>query len=244
MQANDLAKVGHALDVSIATARPELATDERLSLVRGVATGVSSRSPAFLEALAEAPRDHWIDPARGTLAWHLRASDRHLRVGRVEKAIGEFQLAEKLLSTGTSLECADYWYLTGRTESMQGRTTASTAAYWKAAQINSQPKFWKAWAESELRHRHEIDGANDFSDVIEQLHGMDPMILSIKARLIAAEGKYDQAISLLDSFSGAESLSERVVIQTMFSKPADALQTCNVGLALTGINDSTRQLFL
>jgi tetratricopeptide (TPR) repeat protein len=133
--------------------------------------------------------------------------------------------------------------LNGRLLSIEGDNQGARDAHWEAAQIEDQPKFWTAWAESELRLRYQLGFKNDFSDIFEKLNGVQPSILAIKARLLAAEGKYEESIALLDTFTGAENLSARVIIETMNSKYAEALDASIKGLALADVNDSSRQLF-
>ena len=72
----------------------------------------------------------------------------------------------------------------------------------------------------------------------------DPALLGVKARLLAASRKRAEAIALLDTFEGAESLAARAVVETMFSNPEQALQACIDGIALEEKRESTRLLFL
>lgn len=243
-RANELSNVGHALNVRMSDLNVSMSAEERLERVRNVEQGVTARGAAFLEALAEPVKSHWVEPARGTHAWHLREAKQLLRSGKIEKAKDQLRLASDLQSDRTDLENADFWHLTGRVKSIAGDTLGAKDAYWTAAQLNGQPAHWVAWAESEIRHRYLLDMDNDFSDVIEKLHGDDPAILGIKARLLGAEHKYDDALALLDTFTGVESLAARVVVQTMQSNSEDALKGCLEGLALPELPDTTRQLFL
>ena len=94
-----------------------------------------------------------------------------------------------------------------------------------------------------LRLKFQFGGVNDFADVIQRLRGEDPGILAMKARVIGAEGRYEESIALLNTFSGVENLSARVVIETSNSNSPNAIQACVEGLALEQIPESTRQLF-
>jgi tetratricopeptide (TPR) repeat protein len=242
-RANRLANIGHALDVKVEIDRPGMNMGDRAELLSNVQAGLTSRSFDLLDAIAELPTDHWIEPKRGTLAWHLREGNRHIRTGKTEKCKSELALAATLLGSATSIEKADFHYLNGRLQSIEGDNQGARDSYWEAATFEDQPKFWTAWAESELRLRFQLGDKNDFSDILGKLRGDQPSILAIKARLLAAEGKYDESIALLDTFTGVENLSARVIIETMNSKYADAFKACMEGLELPDINDVSRQLF-
>ncbi|MDO8370071.1 MAG: DUF4365 domain-containing protein [Candidatus Nitrotoga sp.] len=242
-QANALANIGHALDVKVETDRPGMDMGDRVDMLRDVQSGLVARSFDFLDALAESPNEHWVEPKRGTLAWHLREASRHLRSGKTERCKIELTQAEKLLDGPTLVEKAEFYHLNGRVKSIDGDSQGSRDAHWEAATIEDQPKYWTAWAESELRLRYHLDGSNDFIDVVTKLRGNHPCILGIKARLLAAENKYEESIALLNTFSGVENLSARAIVETMNSKSVEALQACMEGLAIEDVSDSSRLLF-
>src|SRR6218665_1339116 len=243
-QANQLAKFGHVLDVRLADIRPEMAAQDRLAHIQGVETGISSRGVAMIDALAEPPRSQWINPARDTLAWHLLETNRILRTGNLTKCQSEIKAAEKLLANATDLETADYWFINGKIQSMEGKNLDARNSYANAFKANDQPKYRAAWAAAELRYRHTINTNDDYTDVIGKLPGNAPEILAIKARLEAASRRYSEAMAILDSLSGQESLAARAVIEAMYARPNESLQACIEGLTLSDLNDSCRQLFL
>lgn len=242
-QASALANIGHALDVKVETDRPGMGMGDRVDMLRDVQSGLVARSIDFLDALSEAPTEHWVEPKRGTLAWHLREASRHLRTGKTDKCKIELAQAEKLLDGATSVEKAEFHHINGRVKSFDGDSQGARDAHWEAAAIEDQPKYWAVWAESELRLRYHLGGSNDFTDVAAKLRGNHPSILGIKARLLAAENKYEESIALLNTFSSVDSLSARAIVETMKSNSAEALQACIEGLAIEDISDSTRQLF-
>ncbi len=150
-QVNALAKIGHALDVKVETDRPGMNLGDRVDMLRDVQSGLVARSFDFLDALAEPPTDHWVEPKRGTLAWHLRETSRHLRAGKTDRCKTELTQAEKLLIGATPIEKAEFYNLSGRVKSLDGDSQGARDAYWEATKIDNQPKYWAAWAESELR---------------------------------------------------------------------------------------------
>lgn len=242
-QANKLANIGHALDVKVEGDRPGMDLGDRVDMLHDVQNSLVARSFDFLAALAEPPTEHWIEPKRGTLAWHLREASRLLRIGKIDRSKSELAQAQSLLDGGTKIERAEFHHISGRVKSFDGDNQGARDAYWAAASIGGQPKYWASWAEGELRLRYQLGGSNDFSDVASRLTGDEPSILGMRARLLAAENKYDESIALLNSFSGVESLSARVIVETMNSKSAEALQACIEGLAIPDVSDSSRQLF-
>jgi len=242
-QANTLANIGHALDVKVESDRPGMDLGDRVDMLRDVQNGLTARSFDFLDALAEPPTEHWIEPKRGTLAWHLREASRLLQIGKADRCKTELTQAQLLLDGATTIEKAEFHHISGRVKSFDGDSQGARDAYREAAAIEGQPKYWASWAEGELRLRYQLGGSNDFTDVASKLHGDHPSILGMKARLLAAENKYDESIALLNSFSGVESLSARVIVETMNAKSAEALQACIEGLALPDVSDSSRQLF-
>ncbi|MES2281068.1 MAG: DUF4365 domain-containing protein [Pseudomonadota bacterium] len=240
-----LSRVGHELDKSVADMDPSLGSAERVGMVEAITRNIGTRNITFAQALAEPVTDVWIDPPRGSLAWQLTEAKGALATGNVEKCIQLLGQACEHLDGSTNLELAEYWYLTGRSHLVLCDDDAATKAFRTAAATRPQAKYWAAWAESELRRRFRADQRGDYFDVIDALpEEPDPALLGITARLLAASHKYDEAIALLDTFDGPESLAARAVIQTMFSKSNEALQACVKGLAIEEKKDNTRLLFL
>lgn len=240
-----LSRVGHELEKSVAGMDPTLGSAERVGMVEAITRNIASRDIAFAQALAEPATDVWVNPPRGSLAWQLTEAKSALASGRVEKCGRLLAQAAELLAGSTSLEQAEYWHLTGRSCLVRGDDDAATEAFRSAVTTRPQAKYWAAWAESELRRRFRADLREDYSDIIGALPGdPDPTLLGVKARLLAASQKHDEAIALLDTFDGPESLAARAVVETMFSRSAEALQACVEGLAIEEKKDNTRLLFL
>lgn len=82
-------------------------------------------------------------------------------------------------------------------------------------------------------------------DVLDALQGDDPALKSARARVLAAQGRFDEAAAVLDTFVGEEALGARAIVYTMQDKPDLVLAACEEGLALPGrAKDSLRTLFL
>ncbi|MEO6855075.1 MAG: hypothetical protein ABI213_14165 [Rhodoferax sp.] len=214
-------------------------------MVEAITKGIASRGIVLAQALAEPTTDVWVNPPRGSSAWLLTEARSAMASGRVSKCDELLAQASKQLATSTTIEQAEYWHLVGRTCLVRGDDVGASKAFRTAAEIRSYAKHWSAWAESELRRRHRAERDVDFSDLLAALPAdSDPALLSIKVRLLAASKKYDEAIALLDTFEGSESLAARAVVETMFSKSTEALHACIDGLAAKDRTESNRLLFL
>lgn len=240
-----LSRVGHALDTSVAGMDPSLGSEDRVAMVESITRNIASRSIVFAQALAEPSDDVWINPPRGSLAWLLTEAKSAVARGNVEKSANLIRQASERLDPASAMEKAEYWYLNGRLHLVRGDDDGASSAFRSAAETQSQAKYWAAWAESEMRRQFRTDQSEDYSDVLDALPtDPDPALLGVKARLLAASHKHAEAIALLDTFEGAESLAARAVVETMFSNPERALQACIDGIALEEKRESAMLLFL
>lgn len=241
-----LSRIGHSLETSVAGMDPSMAAEDRVVMIEAITRNIGTRNFVFAQALAETATEVWVNPPRGSLAWLLTEAKSAIGSGKVNKCHDLLQQAEERLPSATSLERAEYWYLNGRTRLIQGDDSTASQAFRNAVAAEPQAKYWAAWAESELRRCYRLDGTADFSEVLATLPAMpDPMLLAIRARLLAGSRRYEEAIALLDTFEGPESLAARAVVETMYSKNEEALQACIDGIALDDkARESTRLLFL
>lgn len=241
---NELARAGHAMCMSVEQTHPGLRVEERVGVVQRITSGMSTRSAAFIDALASPAEQHWIDPAPGSLAWHLRAAERLLRTASLDRASAVLDTAEAMLPGATPLEIGDYWFLRGKWHTVNGSDDRASESFLQAFESNPLGKYVSARVEAELRIRYAGEGPKPYPDLIALLTGEEPVVLSAKSRVLAAEGKLDEAIEVADRISGPERHAARALANTMLSKPADTLQDCDSGLALPELPDNTRQLLL
>ena len=243
---NELARAGQALDMTIEEAHPGMRVEERVDVVRRITSGVSERSVAFLDALAAPVDQHWIEPAAGTLAWRLKTADRLLKTSLLDRADGEFAKAGEMLEGATPLELGEYWFLKAKSSTAKGNDEDASACFRSACEAHRIPKHVAGYVEAELRRRYREEGPpiEPHPDLLAELDGDDPDILSARSRVLAAEGKLPEALAVADQIDGAERHSSKALAYTMFGKPNEALAECDLGLATKGLADNTRQLFL
>jgi tetratricopeptide (TPR) repeat protein len=240
-----LSRVGHALETSVAGMDPSLGSEDRVVMVEAITRNIGTRNIVFAQALAEPATEVWLNPPRGSLAWLLTEAKAANASGKVDKCDELLRQAAERLANCTGLERAEYWHITGRSRLVRGDDEGASEAFRIAAETQPQAKYWAAWAESEMRRRFRTDQGDDYSDVLAALPSdTDPALLAVKARLLAASRKHDEAIALLATFEGLESLAARAVVQTMYSNSDEALQACVEGLSSDDKRDSTRLLFL
>lgn len=241
---NELSRAGHAMDVRVEQTHLGMQVEERLNVVQGVIQGITARSAAFIDALAAQASEHWVAPSPGTLPWHLSQAKYLLRTNSHERASRDLDAAEAMLEGATALEKADYWFLRGKWQTAVGANLAASDAFKRAHEANPLGKYLAAWVEAEIRHRYQGDGPKPYPDLLEALVGEEPVVLSAKSRVLAAEGKFEEAIVVADRIGGAERYAARALAHTMFSKAVEALIDCDSGLALPDLPDNTLQMFL
>lgn len=241
---NELSRAGHAIDSRVEQTHPGMEIEERIGVVQGVTKGIAARSATFINALAAPVEEHWVNPSIHSLPWHLMQAKEFLHTTLLVRAAAELDAAQGMLEGATPLEQSEYWFLRGKLLTASGSDAEASAAFKEAHCRNSQGKYLAAWAEAELRVRYEGGGPTPYPDLLAALTGDDPLIVAAKSRVLAAEGRYDDAIAAANSISGAERHSARALAHTMFSKSEDALADCDAGLALPQLPTNTRQMLL
>ena len=243
---NESARAGHAMFMNVEKTHPGMLVEDRLTVVQNIASGISFRSAAFIEALASPAKLHWIEPSQGSLAWHLKTAERLLKSTSLDKASAELDAAELMLQTATPIEAGEYWFLRGKWHTANGSDDDAGESFSRAYEHNPLGKHLSARIEAELRARYADEGPKPYPDLIEMLSKAtdEPVVLAAKSRVLAAEGKLDEALAVADRIDGPERLAARALANTMFVKPEDALRDCEEGLALLDLPENTRQMLL
>lgn len=240
-----LAKVGEQLDMNLQSDRPALSPVERTELIARATRGLSQRSPYVLESLAKDPTSSWVDAQKGTLQWYLNEAKMALSSGNSESASRALGLAESLAKVAKPIEEADYWYMVGRLRSLNMDDCGAREAFEEACRLsNDSPTHLVPWGEAVLRSSFLVNSNNDFRTTIERLSSPDPNVVGMRSRLIAAEGRYQEAWDLVADLPAVEGNFARAVILSMQAKSDELILECNAGLANSGLPDTTRLAFL
>jgi hypothetical protein len=240
-----LANIGASLDMTLENRSPTMAAGERAALIEKLPAGFSTRSAALMESLSEEPATVWPDRPPGSMAWFLFEAEKDLNTGAFMRAAERLGSASALLHQAVPLEVADYWHLSGRESLSRLCQSEACEAFEKAMEVApGHPKYLAAWAETKFSVEVSEDGHGDVGAILGKLTSSEPSVLSIKARILATEKRFDEAEHALSTFAGAERLSALAIIHTMRSQLAEALAASEAGLLLPDLKDGTRILFL
>jgi tetratricopeptide (TPR) repeat protein len=239
-----LSRLGHNLDSVVESDRPTLAAAERAEVATKIVGNLNIKSAALIDALAE-DESSWVEAPAGSLHWHLRESLNALQRGRGADCDRSLNEAAKLLDAAKPLEKADYWNLVGRLRTFNLNDEGAKEAFETACSLSGDiERHLIPWAEAELRCQFHGGNKADFSSAIARLSLEKPAIAGMRARLIAAEGRYDDAIEVTEGLSGVERNIARAIIFSMQARWDETISECEAGLSLTPLRQTTEQLFL
>jgi tetratricopeptide (TPR) repeat protein len=241
---NELARAGHALNAKIAKAIPEADALRGFELVGQVTKTIISSGSALIEALADPGEDYWVNPHPGSTPWHLNRTKEYLDKTNLSMAKAELDIVETLLSKGIPAEKSEYWFLRGKILSEMTSDKEASVAFKKAILESRKGKYVSAWAEAELRHRHSTNYTGGYSDLLADLEDDDPLVLSARSRILAAEERFDEAISVADRIVGSEKHSARALVYMMARDHAGVVSECDFGLNIPNLTKNSRQLLL
>lgn len=243
-QFRTLAKLGEQLDVTVRQSKPDLERQERVAYVQKIIPGLEQRSASLIDALTDEAESSWVDAPEGSLPWYFQEAKMALRGGNAPGAQEALDTAEKMLSEAKAIEVADYWHMVGRLRSFELKDAESLAAYDQACKLTGDAeRHLIPWAESNLRLRFREDDESNFSEAIARITSDSPAAVAMRARLIAAEGRFDDALSEAEKSSGIERLTALALIFTMQAQWSEALAICEEGLAIHPQRESTKLLF-
>lgn len=239
-----LGMVGNAMDVLADRLNPGMAPTARVNLLERIPVNLAQSSPLLLSAIAEEPKSAWPQAPRGSFPWHLNEAAEQLRQGNAPEASEHLYAAEALMENTSTLERSEHMYLMGLLHAFRLNDKLAVEAYAAAAELyENSPKYLVAWAEANLRLRYSEDHVQDFSDVIARISGSDSLSSGIRARLLAASGRYEDALKTAEQTSGSEGWAARSIIHSMLSEWRLALEACTAGLAEPHLRDRAKQLF-
>ena len=234
-----LARIGESLDAIAEQVVPSMDQFARAELVQRIPASLARSSPSLFATLSEEVKLPWPEAPINTYAWFLNEAAVELRRGDWAAARERLDAAAGL-GSDNQLELAHHAFLSGRVHSWRHKDADASAAYIRAASLSNVDKYWVAWAESEIRSRFELDKTPDFSDVLSRLTLNSPAILGIRARLLAAEKRFDEALQLSETIPGFEGHVARAIVLTMSGNPNAAEKAATAGLAEPDLKESTR----
>lgn len=240
-----LANIGASLDMTLEKHIPTMVAGERVALIEKLQGGFSTRSAALMESLSEEPATVWPDRPFGSMAWFLFEAEKDLNSGMFMRAAERLVSAGALLHKAVPLEVAEYWHLIGRENLSRLCQHEACEAFDKAMEaVPGHPKYLAAWAETKFNTIFSERGHVGVSAILARLTSSEPAVLSIKARILVAENRFDEAEQALSTFSGVERLSALAIIYTMRSQLHEALAASEEGLLLPDLKEGTRILLL
>ncbi|MEO7497928.1 MAG: DUF4365 domain-containing protein [Massilia sp.] len=240
-----ISELGPNLYRAIESSSPYSSPDERISILSEIPASISARGFSLIEALSYPQATPWLAPPQGSMAWHLLEAVESIKAGNAEEALEALNGAERMMAEAAPAEIPEYWLLLGKTLGLQGDDIGSLAAFLKAKESGlGHPKYLAAWAEAAVRATYKIEGANDYSDILHELTGNDPLVTEVRSRVFAASGQYDKALEEAGTLPAPERQSASAIVLTMQSRSAEALAACEEGLAVPQIKAHFRQLFL
>lgn len=240
----NLTKIGRELYGVVESGTPHLTETERTNITNKVVGNLNRKSPALIDALAR-DDSSWIEAPHGSLQWHLKEGLNALQRGNGSECESSLHEASKLITTANDLEKADYWNLVGRLKVFNLDDEAAKDAFKKACDLSGNiERHLIPWAESELRIQFQDDRPVDFTSVIAYLKTDSDVVNGMRARLMAAEGNYIDALNVTDSINGVERHSSRAIIFCMQAKWDETIFECEEGLNQKSLKHSTKQLFL
>lgn len=212
-----------------------LDAQQRTSAMTRLLPNLERRSATLIGALVDDGATSWIEAPENSLQWLFQEADTALRSGHRRRCHDLLNHAEALLGPAKQSEHADYWHLKGRLANFDEDVANANTAFEKAFQLNpSNEKHLTFWAETELCLRLSLtSGHPDFSHIIRRLTSNSADVQAMKARILAADGNFEEAHKIASSIGGIEGKTARAIIFSMQSKWQEAIDNCNEAIAET-----------
>lgn len=242
----DLRRASRALDVVVEEKYPGLPPQQRADLIARIPGAFQARSPALLEAMSQDVATAWPEAPSGSFPWLLQRAADYLRVGNDREAEAVLVDAEADLAKASAIEQAEYWLRVGKLRALRLDESGARDAFACAAErAEFRPPFSVAWAEAELRCRFRSDEKVFLSDVLARLSECsEPGCIAMRARLMAAEGRYEEALLEAQKTSSSDGWAAQAIIETMRGDAKRALAACESCLQDGELREATRTMVL
>lgn len=242
--ARDLREFGQSLDRGLKSKAPGISPLHRVETIGKAIEGINARSPILLDSLASRPTTSWVEAPKNSLPWLLNQARQALRQGNDGEAEISLATAKERLAHANDLELADYWYLVGLLRSQQDLISEARDAFLAASQFSeNQTMSLIAWAESFLILNSDLEQP-DFSTVLSKLDIDDAEVKVMRARLLAAEGRFADARAEAEHLEGFCKHFAIAMIATAEDRLDEVLSECEAGLVKSDMPERTKQNFL
>lgn len=222
---------------------PALSCGGLSEISKRIFDGIAVRGESFLHAMAEDPNSPWPEAPQGSFAWFLNQASQCLRYGDDDEMEKYLTLASNNIAHAVELEHAEYWYLNGRLKALIADHDGARDFFLQAVNSGNLTKHIVAWAEEELRFRHSSGANNDFSDIKAKLIDSNSLSQSMYARVLVAEGKSEEALSLVETIPGWEGWIAKAITHMVRFESEKVVEACNAGLNVKNLPGSIAQWF-
>lgn len=215
-QFRSIAKVGEQLVVTVKQSKPNLTFQERIDYVQKIVPGIEQRSASLIDALIDDVDSSWVEAPEGTLPWCIQNARSALQAGNAIDTQAALIEAEKLLAKAKPIEEADYWHMVGRLCAFELKNEESLAAFDQACRLTGDAeRHLIPWGEAVLRLHFRINGDCNFAETLSRINPASPATYALCARLIAAEGRYDDALAEAEKSKGIDKLAALAIIRRL-----------------------------
>lgn len=220
------------LDSSLKERMPGIDAAGRSSLIEEVSHGISVRSAAFVDAITDTDT-YWPEAPAHTVAGQLTTASTSLYRGHYGETEKHLRRAEALLPEATVLETAAFWYLKGKLAFATCSDDDARDAYVKACSFApANPKYHISRIECEMMKRKRISSDADIDDLLTEALSIDtPPGKGLAARLLALNGRSEEARNLLGTVKGHETAVDAAIVEDISGSDSERIaEVCREGL--------------
>ncbi|WP_083417785.1 DUF4365 domain-containing protein [Burkholderia contaminans] len=238
-----LHSVATSLDEMVSEKLPTCSPDERIALLQNLVPGLANYDGSLLRVVSGSPTSPWPTAPKDSIAGKLAACRQQLDRGHADAAKGILEAIKSDVQMASLLEQADYWYCVGKVADWCGDAAAATKHFEQATNLAPQSlNYLLAWAETQivLFYRHQNTVSLD--DLESRLQGTDSESIATRARILATQERYDEALLSLETLERSKSLPTLAIIASMARRHSEVENYCNEGLALNNVDSHQRDV--
>ncbi|ARL10527.1 hypothetical protein BOC45_18485 [Burkholderia pseudomallei] len=223
---------------------PSAAPDERTAVLENLAKNFGEYDRSLLQAVAGPVSSPWPKAPKDSFAGKLNEVDHLLRSGSINKAQTILDALAATLENATAHEQAEYWYCRGRIVVWSDDKQQTINCYQRACELTHDlPRYVVAWSEAQLAAQS-IPITPGNSDAIKlRLQSSDPDTKAMLARVLAAEGNFEDANQVLAELDRGVTLPTLGIIASMQDQHENVVSLCDEGLAQSDVSIRHQELF-